>query len=68
MAKPKKSRYTVIKGKFWIHYPDMPRQGPEPDGDTVTFQPDDVTLVRQLPRVLGPQPQDQHARQYRRPL
>src|SRR5262245_5326587 len=56
MAKPKKSRYTVIKGKFWIHYPDMPRQGPEPDGDTVTFQPDDVTLVRQLPRFSGTGP------------
>lgn len=53
MRKPKKSRYTVIKGRFWIHYPDMPRQGPEPDGDTVTFQADDVTLVRALPRFSG---------------
>ncbi len=53
MKKPKKSRYTVIKGKFWIHYPDMPRQGPEPDGDTVTFQADDLALVRKLPRFSG---------------
>jgi hypothetical protein len=43
-----KSRYTLIKGNFWIHYPDRPRQGPQPDGDTITFQPDDVALVRDL--------------------
>ena len=30
---PASSRYTLIKGNFWIHYPDHPRQGPEPDGD-----------------------------------
>ena len=53
MKKPRKSRYTVIKGKFWIHYEDHPRQGPEPDGDTVTFHPDDLALVRKLPRFSG---------------
>lgn len=43
------ARYTLIKGNYWIHYPDRPRQGPQPDGDTVTFHPDDPQLVRGLP-------------------
>src|SRR5262249_16568229 len=51
--KQKKSRYTLIKGQFWIRYPDMPRQGPEPDGDTVTFRPDDPQLVRNLRWLSG---------------
>lgn len=50
---PTKSRYTVIKGNFWIRYPDLPRQGPQPDGDTITFHADDIALVRQLPRLSG---------------
>jgi hypothetical protein len=45
---PTSSRYTLIKGNFWIHYPDHPRQGPEPDGDTVSFAADDLALVRSL--------------------
>jgi hypothetical protein len=45
---PVSSRYTLIKGHFWIHYPDHPRQGPEPDGDTVSFAADDLALVRHL--------------------
>src|SRR5882757_2995082 len=53
MKKPKKSRYTLIKGSYWILYPDKPRQGPQPDGDTVTFHADDVSLVRNLPRLSG---------------
>src|SRR5262245_9210126 len=53
---PKKSRYTLIRGQFWIHYPDMPRQGPEPDGDTVTFHANDISLVRDLPRLSGRRP------------
>src|SRR5262245_10380533 len=53
MSTPKKSRYTLIKGKFWIMYPDAPRQGPQPDGDTITFQPDNPALVRGLPRLSG---------------
>lgn len=48
-----RSRYTLIKGNFWIRYPDKPRQGPQPDGDTITFHADDVTLVRNLPRLSG---------------
>jgi endonuclease YncB( thermonuclease family) len=42
--------YTLIKGQFIIHYPDMPRNGPEPDGDTVKFQPADQALVNALAR------------------
>jgi hypothetical protein len=42
--------YTLVKGEFHIHYPDMPRNGPEPDGDTLKFKPDDPQIVRgQLP-------------------
>ena len=51
-----KSRYTLIKGKYWIHYPDRPRQGPQPDGDTVRFQPDNPELVRALPWFSGTGP------------
>jgi endonuclease YncB( thermonuclease family) len=43
------ARYTLVKGNYWIHYPDRPRQGPQPDGDTVTFHPDNPQLVRDLP-------------------
>ena len=25
----------LLRGRFVIRYPDQPRQGPEPDGDTV---------------------------------
>ena len=61
MKKPKKSRY-------WIRYPDQPRQGPQPDGDTVSFQPDDVALVRALPRFFRPGPQHQQMRHDSRAL
>jgi hypothetical protein len=53
MAATAKSRYTLIKGNFWIRYADQPRQGPQPDGDTITFHADKVTLVRNLPRLSG---------------
>lgn len=60
MKKPKKPpvkpRYTLIKGKYWIHNPDKPRQGPQPDGDTVRFEPDSIDLVRRLPRISGRPP------------
>ena len=42
--------YKLIKGEFHIFYPDRPRQGPEPDGDTLKFLPDQPTLVEQLHR------------------
>lgn len=56
MVKPKKSRYTLIKGKYWIYYPDIPKQGPEPDGDTVRFEPDNPQLVVDLPMFSGVRP------------
>lgn len=54
--KPVKPRYTLIKGKYWIHNPNNPRQGPQPDGDTVRFEPDSMDLVRKLPRISGRPP------------
>jgi endonuclease YncB( thermonuclease family) len=50
MTTAKKARYTLIKGQFTIHNAQQPRQGPQPDGDTVTFIPDSVALVLALPR------------------
>src|SRR5215207_4719915 len=41
--------YTLLRGSFVIRYPDLPRQGPEPDGDTVKFRPDTPALVEALP-------------------
>ena len=52
MNRPR-SRYTLIKGQFWIQYPDRPRQGPQPDGDTATFHADDISLVRNLRWLSG---------------
>jgi hypothetical protein len=51
--------YTVLRGRFVIRYPDLPRQGPEPDGDTVKFVPDTPALVEGLPRRSGRPPEDQ---------
>lgn len=45
--------YTLLQGSFVIRYGDAPRQGPEPDGDTVKFLPDQPALVDQLPRDSG---------------
>ena len=45
--------YTLLRGQFVIRYPDIPRQGPEPDGDTVKFKPDTPGLVETLPRRSG---------------
>ncbi|SEF77060.1 Lamin Tail Domain [Nonomuraea solani] len=49
--------YTLLRGNFVIRYPDLPRQGPEPDGDTVKFLPDTPSLVEGLPRRSGTPPQ-----------
>jgi endonuclease YncB( thermonuclease family) len=46
--------YTLIKGSFHIHYPASPRNGPEPDGDTLKFQPDDRALIAALPKPNQP--------------
>ena len=42
--------YTLIKGTFHIHYPQNPRSGPQPDGDTIKFLPDVRSLIESLPR------------------
>lgn len=42
--------YTLIKGSFHIHYPESPLNGPEPDGDTIKFQPVNRDLIANLPR------------------
>jgi endonuclease YncB( thermonuclease family) len=57
-------RYTLIQGDFYILYPDLPRQGPEPDGDTVTFLPDQDDLVRRLRRLSGTAPDRKHLGTY----
>ena len=48
--------YTLLRGQFVIRYDDIPRQGPEPDGDTVKFMPDTPGLVEMLPRRSGSPP------------
>ena len=40
--------YRLIKGEFHIFSPDNPKQGPEPDGDTIKFKPDNPQLVELL--------------------
>jgi hypothetical protein len=61
MAAP---RYTLILGDFYIRYPDLPRNGPEPDGDTVNFLPDDDDLVVGLPRFGAVRPDRRHLGTY----
>lgn len=48
--------YTLLHGSFVIRYPDLPRAGPEPDGDTIKFLPDTPALVEALPRRSGTPP------------
>lgn len=48
--------YTLLTGEFVIRYPDLPRQGPEPDGDTIKFAPDTPALVESIPRISGRAP------------
>ncbi|MFI9508310.1 hypothetical protein [Nocardia sp. NPDC052566] len=57
-------RYTMIKGHFYLFYPDLPAQGPEPDGDTVTFLPDNDDLVWALRRFSGTPPDRRHLGAY----
>jgi endonuclease YncB( thermonuclease family) len=49
--------YTLLTGDFVIRYPDVPRGGPEPDGDPIRFHPDTPALVEALPRVSGRGPE-----------
>jgi endonuclease YncB( thermonuclease family) len=53
--------YMLLRGSFVIRYPDLPRQGPEPDGDTIKFLPDTPALVEALPHRSG-RPADINAR------
>lgn len=48
--------YTLLLGSFVIRYPDLPREGPEPKGDTILFLPDTPALVEGLPRLSGRPP------------
>ncbi|MEU5846298.1 thermonuclease family protein [Saccharopolyspora shandongensis] len=57
-------RYTLITGDFYIRYPDLPRNGPEPDGDTINFLPDNDDLVRSLPRFSNHGPDRRHLGTY----
>ncbi|OHV43333.1 thermonuclease family protein [Pseudofrankia sp. BMG5.36] len=57
-------RYTLITGDFYILYPDLPRNGPEPDGDTVNFLPDTDALVRALQRFSNVGPDRRHLGTY----
>ena len=54
-------RYRTIAGEFHIHYPDIPRNGPQPDGDTISFKPDDRSILDSLPR-FGFRPPDINTR------
>jgi endonuclease YncB( thermonuclease family) len=56
MRKPKTPRYTLVKGQISIRNSVNPRQGPQPDGDTVTFFPDSIDLVKRLRRLSGTAP------------
>ena len=56
MAVPAKPRYTVIHGQFRIHREDQPLQGPQPDGDTIRFEPNDLQLLYALRRFSGRAP------------
>jgi hypothetical protein len=53
MSTPQKTRYTLVKGQITIRNAALPKQGPQPDGDTVTFVPDSLDLVRSLKRFSG---------------
>ena len=57
-------RYTLVSGDFYILYPDLPRNGPQPDGDTISFLPDNDDLIRSLPRFSGVAPDRKHLGTY----
>lgn len=48
--------YRLLKGEFHIFYPDLPKNGPEPDGDTLKFKPDIPQFVEAVWRHPLPQP------------
>jgi hypothetical protein len=61
MAQP---RYTLIAGDFYILYPDLPGNGPEPDGDTINFLPDHDGLVQNLQQFSNKAPDRRHLGTY----
>ena len=50
MAAP---RYTLVLGDFWIRHPDLPRNGPGPDGDTMNLLPDNDDRSSPLAWLFG---------------
>src|SRR5262249_50764826 len=56
MRRPRTPRYTLIQGQYSVHNATHPRQGPQPDGDTITFIPDSLALVQGLRRLSGRAP------------
>jgi len=63
-TRTRKSRYTLINGDFYILYPDLPKNGPQPDGDTINFLPDNDDLVQNLRRFSGLGPERKHLGTY----
>src|SRR5437763_1420573 len=54
MTGPAKPRYTLIRGQYRIHRTDHPRQGPQPDGDTIRLEPDRIAVrLGTLSGVVG---------------
>jgi endonuclease YncB( thermonuclease family) len=60
----RRPRYTLITGEFYILYQDLPRNGPQPDGDTINFLPDNDQLVQRLPRFNDVAPDRKHLGTY----
>lgn len=56
----RRPRYTLVTGAYYILYSDLPRNGPEPDGDTISFLPDSDDLVQSLRRFSGVGPDRRH--------
>ena len=48
--------YRLFSVQLVIRYPEAPQAGPEPDGDTVKFLPDDPAGVADLARAGGVEP------------
>jgi hypothetical protein len=57
-------RYTLLTGDYYILYPDLPNSGPQPDGDTISFLPDNDDIVLGLPRFSGMWPDRKHLGTY----
>jgi hypothetical protein len=61
---PSVPRYTLIRGDFYILYPDLPQNGPQPDGDTINFLPDHEDLVLALKRFSNRRAERKHLGTY----